>query len=59
MISLDVIKESLERDNLLSCEAIILACNGFKYLPEYWTLLDLRELKCYLVGVAVSYGTAT
>jgi hypothetical protein len=33
MISLDVkIKESLERDNLLHCEAIIVACNGFEYL---------------------------
>ena len=28
MISLDVkIKESLERDNLLHCEAIVVACN--------------------------------
>jgi hypothetical protein len=33
MISLDVkIKESLKRDNLLSCEAIVVACAGF----EYW-----------------------
>jgi hypothetical protein len=33
MISLDIkIKESLERDNLLRCEAIIVACTGF----EYW-----------------------
>jgi hypothetical protein len=33
MISLDVkIKESLERDNLLHCEAIIVAYNGFEYL---------------------------
>jgi hypothetical protein len=33
MISLDVnVKESLERDNLLSCEAIVMACTGF----EYW-----------------------
>jgi hypothetical protein len=34
MMSLDVkIKESLERDNLLHCEAIVVVCNGFKYLP--------------------------
>jgi hypothetical protein len=33
MISLDVkMKESLERDNLLHCEAIVMACTGF----EYW-----------------------
>jgi hypothetical protein len=34
MISLDVkIQESLERDNLLHCEAIVMACTGFKYSP--------------------------
>jgi hypothetical protein len=33
MISLDVkIKERLERDNLLHCEAIVVACSGFEYL---------------------------
>jgi hypothetical protein len=34
MISLDVkIQESLERDNLLHCEAIVVACNGFEHSP--------------------------
>jgi hypothetical protein len=35
MISLDVkIKESLERDNLLHCVAIVVACTGF----DYWLI---------------------
>jgi hypothetical protein len=43
MISLDVkIQESLDRDNLLLCKAIIVACTCF----EYWLIT------CTLSGVA-------